>query len=102
MLEGLLMRGGNQPWNDGVIFSWQAGFYPKMSESHDIDQSFLTWVSLEDPDASSSGLWKMHQHLLDTFTGNSQTLHPCDSVGGIGSCHLMFHAAPALETEKFQ
>ena len=49
----------------------------------------------------SSGLWKMHQHLLDTFTGNSQTLHPCDSVGGIGSCHLMFHAAPALETEKF-
>ena len=50
MLEGLLMRGGNQPWNDGVIFSWQAGFCPKMSESHDIDQSFLTWVSLEDPD----------------------------------------------------
>lgn len=53
MLEGLLMRGGNQPWNDGVIFSWQAGFYLKMSESHDIDQSFLTWISLEDPGAPS-------------------------------------------------
>lgn len=50
MPDGLLMRGGNQPWNDGVILSWQAGFYSNMVKSHDIDQSFLTWVSLEDPD----------------------------------------------------
>ena len=53
MPDGLLMRGGNQPWNDGVILSWQAGFYSKMGKSHDIDQSFLTWISLEDPGAPS-------------------------------------------------
>ncbi len=50
MPDGLLMRGGNQPWNNEVILSWQAGFYSNMGESQVIDQSFLTWVSLEDPD----------------------------------------------------